>query len=279
MRRILAPVAALGLALFTALLLGGGLPAAHAQTASTTYTAQLAPLNGTSSSGTVTIVVNGNQLTVTINSTGLVPGQPHAQHIHIGGQHTCPTQAADTNHDGHITTTEGQPFYGGIMVSLTTTGDVSMSSGLAVDRMPTAAADGSVTYSRTFDLPSGVTPDMIAQGVIVQHGVDYNNDGKYDGTAKSDLDPSLPEEATDPANCGKLIASNGASSTPAANSTPAGGVMAGMATPATGVTSAPNTGTGPGNSVGFAGWMLMAALGGLLLGSTAIFAAARARRR
>ena len=38
------------------------------------------------------------------------------------------------------------------------------------------------------------------------HGVDYNDNGEYDGDAKSDLDDSLPAEATDPATCGVLTA-------------------------------------------------------------------------
>ena len=38
------------------------------------------------------------------------------------------------------------------------------------------------------------------------HGVDHNHDGKYSGDTKSDLDPSLPTEATDPALCGALRA-------------------------------------------------------------------------
>ncbi len=294
MKRLLAPVLALGLALVAAVVLIAPSTGANAQTGGTTYTAQLAPLNGTNSTGTATIVVNGNSLTVTINSTGLSPSLAHAQHIHIGGQNICPTNAAVKNSAGHLTTTAGQPFYGDIMVSLTTTGDVSAKSGLAVDRMPTAAADGSITYTRTFDLPSGVTPAMIAQGVVVQHGIDYNKSGTYDGTAKSDLDPSLPEEATDPANCGKLIASGagagttpaagGAASTPAAGSTPAasstsaGSAMAGMSTPATGVT-VPNTGTGPGNGSGMdMGWILLVSLGAVVLGSMTIVGALRARR-
>ena len=36
--------------------------------------------------------------------------------------------------------------------------------------------------------------------------MDYNADGKYDGTVMSDLDPKLPTEATDPALCGVLKA-------------------------------------------------------------------------
>ena len=44
------------------------------------------------------------------------------------------------------------------------------------------------------------------KGVIVIHGVDYNGNGVYDmdGAGPSELDPSLPAEATDPALCGRL---------------------------------------------------------------------------
>ena len=70
--------------------------------------------------------------------------------------------------------------------------------------------------------------DAIAKGqsVVVVHGVDHNHDGKYDGAKKSDLDPSLPTEATDPAICGSLLAA------------PSGGA----ATGAGGASSPTNTG-------------------------------------
>ena len=54
------------------------------------------------------------------------------------------------------------------------------------------------------------TSDEVAQaiadgkGVVVVHGVDHNGDGVYSGDVPSDLDPSLPTEATDPALCGVL---------------------------------------------------------------------------
>jgi hypothetical protein len=40
--------------------------------------------------------------------------------------------------------------------------------------------------------------------VLVVHGVDSNRSGAYDGSLKSDLDPSLPMEATAPAACGTI---------------------------------------------------------------------------
>ena len=65
--------------------------------------------------------------------------------------------------------------------------------------------------------------DAIVAGksVVVIHGVDHDGDGTYGGEAKSDLDPSLPAEATDPALCGVLA------------SAPSGSVAAGAGGTAT----------------------------------------------
>ncbi len=171
--------------------------------------ARLTELNNSGASGRATVSVEGNMVTVNIPATGLVANQPHAQHIHIGGQNTCPSAGADQDGDGFISVVEGQPSYGPIMVSLTTEGDVSANSGLAVERMPTADANGAVSYSRTFPLPAGVTAADVAKGVIVQHGIDPNRTGKYDGEKKSELNPQLPFEATAPADCGKLVSMAG----------------------------------------------------------------------
>ena len=177
---------------------------AFAQSGSQTYQATLDSLNNSGASGNATVTVNGDQVTVNIESSGLAPNQPHAQHIHIGGKNVCPPASADTNGDGITTVGEGAPFYGPVKVSLTTQGDNSMKSGFAVPRMPTADANGNVSYSRTFTLPQGVSASDVANGVIVQHGIDLDNSGKYDGT-KSTAKPSLPQEATVPADCGKLV--------------------------------------------------------------------------
>lgn len=170
----------------------------------TSYTASLGQLNGSGASGTANVSLDGNQLTVQIEATGLAPGAPHAQHLHLGGQNICPDDSADENGDGLIETPEGVPFYGGIAASLTTEGDVTMESGLAVDRFPVADDSGNVSYSRTFELPSGLTADNVGDAVVVLHGVDLNDSGTYDGDQMSQLDPSLPLEATIPAACGAL---------------------------------------------------------------------------
>lgn len=189
-------------------LMGGSPMLVSAQSNTQTFQANLSALNNSGTTGTATIKVTGDQATVTVHTDGASAGLPHAQHIHIGGNNTCPTMSADKNNDGVVSTVEGQPAYGTIKVSLTSSGDVSANSGLAVDRMPKADANGMVTYNRTFTLPSGVTADDLANGVIVQHGVASisGDKTKYDGTAKSELDKSLPLEATAPNACGKLTA-------------------------------------------------------------------------
>ena len=66
---------------------------------------------------------------------------PTARHDVPGGSRTTTPRAltGETNEHEHFTTTEGAPAYGEIVVSLTTTGDTSPTSGLAVDRF--AAGD------------------------------------------------------------------------------------------------------------------------------------------
>ncbi|KRF42557.1 hypothetical protein ASH01_17205 [Terrabacter sp. Soil811] len=163
--------------------------------------------NGVDGSGTAMVEVTGNTITVTMAANGLLPDNPHAAHIHFGAEarHECPVQSDDKNGDGHLNTTEGGPAYGDIVVSLTKTGDTSPKSGLAIDRFSTAPG-GKIAYQRgSIKVSSGVAKAISAgQSVVVIHGVDYNKDGKYSGATKSDLMPSLPTEATDPALCGAL---------------------------------------------------------------------------
>jgi hypothetical protein len=149
---------------------------------------------------------DGGKLDTKIVTTGMAPNLPHAQHIHGMAQaiSECPTLAADTNGDGLINTAEGLPSYGPIRVSLTTRGDTSPASALAVNRFPTANSMGFLRYDRDFSVSPKVARNL-GKFAIVQHGVDLNHNGRYDFSAgPSELDPSLPQEATIPANCGVI---------------------------------------------------------------------------
>ncbi|KQX66207.1 CHRD domain-containing protein [Angustibacter sp. Root456] len=176
---------------------------------STMATLRPVALNGVKGGGTAMVQVHGTTIDVTMAASGLLADSPHAAHIHFGAdaRHECPVASDDKDGNGTLNTTEGGPAYGPIVVSLTKTGDTSPKSGLAVDRFDTAPG-GKISYERGSITVSPAVAKAIAAGqsVVVIHGVDHNDDGKYDGAAKSDLDPSLPTEATDPALCGALRA-------------------------------------------------------------------------
>jgi hypothetical protein len=170
--------------------------------------ARLVPLNNSGVGGVATVNVDGRDLNIRVNAGNLLRGMPHAQHIHFGAQaaHECPTVSLDGNKDHRLNTAEGLPAYGPVRVSLTTRGATGVGSALAVNRFPTAD-NGWIRYER-----ETTTRQRIARGiangeaVVVIHGIDYNHNGKYDfrGAGKSELDPKLPAEATDPVTCGLL---------------------------------------------------------------------------
>jgi hypothetical protein len=185
-------------------------------TADTTVKAKIVEQNGSGASGRVTLTALDNGgLKVVIHSEGLVPNQPHAQHIHgssHGGHFGCPTlKNNDTDGDGVLTNEEAAGEYGTVFVALTTSGGVTPQDGLAVDRMPVADSNGRLDYERT--ISAKLVPDGLLEHLssvhVVQHGIDRNNNGKYDvealgvSTFAESLGvPNIPEEATDPASCG-----------------------------------------------------------------------------
>ena len=188
--------------------------------ADTTVTAKLVEQNGSGVSGTVSLTALDNgDLEVVIHSRGLVPGQPHAQHIHgsaHGGHFGCPTlEKNDTDGDGVLTNEEATGEYGTVFVALTTQGGTTPQDGLDVKRMPVADSEGSVDYERTLTaktLPDGLL-EHLASVHVVQHGIDVNKNDKYDVEAlgvstfaESLGAPGVPEEATNPASCGVVQA-------------------------------------------------------------------------
>lgn len=108
--------------------------------------------------------------------------------------------------DGAIRTTDAVDSYGMVAVSLTT-GDAMTDGDHALD-VAHFPGTGTYTYERTIQVPEDVAAQLAdGKGVVVVHGVDHNGSGVYDGDQMSDLDPSLPTEATDPALCGELVVS------------------------------------------------------------------------
>ena len=170
------------------------------------------PTNRVTGDGSATVHLNGDVVSVTVDTNGLLNGQPHAMHIHAGGKGLCPPASAARLHNGNraISTTNGIPYYGPPRVSLTTTGDTSPDSRVALPRYPRV---GDIRYTRAVTVPTGVAAAIRAgDAVIVVHGIDYDHNGIYDNILdRSELDSSLPGEATAPALCGTLVPTKNAS--------------------------------------------------------------------
>jgi hypothetical protein len=199
--------------------------ASSAADGSTSTHAELTPLNNSGVTGDAHVTVDGHRLEVDLDARHLLKGMPHAEHIHFGAQarQECPTVRDDDNADHRLTTAEGQPAYGPVKVSLTTTGDTSAKSTLAVKRYP-LARKGQIHYNRDGIEVSPAVARAIRNGkaVLVVHGIDYNGNGKYDFSAgRSELDPSLPAEATDPVTCGVLeVVEDSSTATPTPTGSP-----------------------------------------------------------
>lgn len=189
---------------------------------------KLQDVNRTGAGGTATLAIDeAGNLTVTITASGLAPNLPHLQHLHR--HYPCPTRSADHDRDGYVSASESTLMDSDIFISLTTTGDTTWTSGLAVNRMPLADAQGNLSYQRTIpaaELPAG-TAEHLGDLQLLQHGVDANHNGTYDlaGLGESTFArevgvPNIPEEETAPATCGLVAGA-------AAGAVPAGGIEVG----------------------------------------------------
>ena len=71
--------------------------------------------------------------------------------------------------------------------------------------IPSSHGGGYITYKRTFAVSSEVANNL-GKFAVVQHGVDLDGNGAndFEAAGASELDPSPPQEATIPANCGVI---------------------------------------------------------------------------
>lgn len=240
LRFLAVPTLALG-----ALALSGAPAIAH--DGADHYQSTLGQLNGSAGSGSITLDVTGNQAHVVLKVSGMPATfmdapYPHVQHIHGGAQGACPAPSADKDGDQVISTTEGDPFYGGIVTTLSTSGDTSPAAGLDLKVGGQGAA---YTVDRTFELNAETKAALKAgTAVVVVHGLDPASLSPAGQAAKSDLAPALPLAATSPALCGTLVAGQ--------MKMPAGGAD-------TGITQETGTGTG---ALAVSGGLALVALAG-----------------
>lgn len=167
---------------------------------------------GSNVTGDASMRLNGRNLVINLDATGLTPEEPHAMHIHgvVDQPNECPGIDADKNTgdemfpdegyiegvpDGLISLNEGAPDYGPILVSLTAEGkDTSASNGLAVGDFVAADEDGDLSYDREIRVSKGVAKNL-SQLHIVIHGADVDGSG-------SSVDSFF--EATLPVSCGQI---------------------------------------------------------------------------
>lgn len=126
-------------------------------TAQDTYRTELSTLNfdttGRSATGSASISVSGDSVTIRVQTLGTPPQMMHLQHMHgfAEGEETarCPTPEADTNGDGIIDLIETEAAAGVTMVPFH---DDPVSMEIVAESYPVADAAGAYTYERTVPL-------------------------------------------------------------------------------------------------------------------------------
>ena len=180
------------------------------------FRAALAPVphpgddGGSNASAFAKLHLRGTVADVLLQARGLSGDLPHAMHIHgkdSGELAFCPGagRADELRDDGLIETAEGLADYGPVQVSLTTAGDTSADSVLALDRFAVAKDNGKLTYRRSIRLPEQVARDLDEKHIVI-HGEDLNGNGTYDAEPVS-AGLKVPLEAELPVACGEIRAS------------------------------------------------------------------------
>jgi hypothetical protein len=203
---------------------------AHTASAAQLFTVNFAQINGMGASGTATLELNDDatSLGITVQAMGLEPGGVHLGHIHglfsdvttgMPVNSTTPGPAQDADGDGFVELAEGLVTYGPILVDF---GNVDPD------------LDGSVNFSRTFDLTDPSTfangytrtdllgmdlsslhlREIVLHGMSVPAGAGANTPGEVDGTGgyKAVL-PILSGQITavpEPATWGMMLLGFGA---------------------------------------------------------------------
>lgn len=181
--------------------------------ATTEYVAHLHAMNtgvtGTPTTGEARFVVKGDKLTIDIKVHGAPADTVHWQHFHgfeAGQAATCPTAAADANHDGSIDVIETGKASGTTMVPFDTD---PAAMDVAHGTYPKADAKGGYHYRETVSLQAldaafgkafhGQKLDL-AKRVVYIHGVPAST--KLPASVAS-LGP-IPAQVTLPIACGKI---------------------------------------------------------------------------
>lgn len=132
------------------------------------FTADLNQLNSTGVNGSATLVLTGNEVTVVMNVTGTSADLPHAQHIHIGGNDTCPpnTAGAPAPVDESTTVTVTiEKFVQGSMATAITADAADFPMTATYNAENIGAGTGSYTLGDMNDVPYQVMTSDMTKGV------------------------------------------------------------------------------------------------------------------
>jgi len=182
--------------------------------ATTTYVAELHALNskttGMPTAGEAGSTTPGESLTISVTTGQLPPSMMHLQHFHgftTSQNATCPTAAADVNHDGVIDLIETEPTSGTTMVPFT---DDPVSMKIVTDSYPKASADGTYQYRKTVSLSAlkaafakafdGQKLDL-GRRVVFIHGVPSTTTLPASAASLG----TIPAQVTVPIACGKIV--------------------------------------------------------------------------
>ncbi len=135
--------------------------AASGQATAARFVGEFSALNDSDVSGSVTLTLEDERLTVKIHAEQAPEGKLHSLHIHgyeDDQDALCPPSGADTNGDGVITNSEAMAFYGPLIVSVGS----SQASGGTIDFRKTIEL-GSDTVEKEDLLP-------LDKRVVVVHG-------------------------------------------------------------------------------------------------------------
>ncbi|MFZ0663762.1 MAG: hypothetical protein WAM66_13790 [Acidobacteriaceae bacterium] len=177
------------------------------------YVAHLRPMNtkvtGLKTSGEARFTIHGDELTISIELHHAPPDIVHWQHFHgfkDGRDASCPTQAADANHDGIIDISETEPASGTTMVPFD---EDPAAMQVAQGTYPKASAGGTYRYREVVSLKAletafgkafdGQHLDL-SRRVVMIHGVPSSANLPASVASLG----TIPADVTLPIACGKI---------------------------------------------------------------------------
>jgi hypothetical protein len=178
-----------------------------------TYRAELQTINAgvgaNAATGTATLSIEGDQLTIIVDMQDAPPNMMHLQHYHgfvDGRDATCAGPEQDTNADGIVDLIETQEVSG---ITLVPFHKNPAGLNIAAQTYPTSDAQGRYTYRQTVQIPElrqALQQKHQIQDLILEKRVVYVHGVSPDSDLPDSVQslPDVPAHVTLPIACGKL---------------------------------------------------------------------------